>query len=335
MMNLIAEVALSHEGSVGNATALIDLAASYGVNYIKFQDHWAEYESSCSEKFRIKFGNDSSRFSYWKRTSFSAEDWHYLKNYCKEKGILYSCSVFSPQSFLRQLQLGNRVWKIGSGEVFNEQLINVMVDNIDSSHLCIISLGIASFDEASPVIDKLSTVTNKIVIMDCISQYPCSLSDYDISRWKSIQERYPQYEFGLSDHSGSVWPTIFSWQYGAKWNEFHITFDKNMFGPDQKASLNPQDLCILSDSRRSYQSLLSTPPKNNRLYTSEMKEKFGRSLGVVSNLKAGHELGESDFLLRKPAGGDFSFADLASLVGKRLSKDIKFNQLLSKSHFND
>lgn len=334
-MKLIAEVGLSHEGSIGNATALVDLAVQYGIDVIKFQDHWAKYESSCDEKFRIKFGNDTSRFNYWKRTSFTVDDWRYLKKYCEGKGILYSCSVFSPQSFFRQLDIGNRVWKIGSGEVFNPQLINIIAENIDSSHVCIISLGIASLSEASPVIDLFSTVTSKIVVMDCISQYPCSLCDYDVNRWKSIQERYPHFEFGLSDHSGSVWPTIFSWQFGARWNEFHITFDKNMFGPDQKASLNPSDLSILFDSRESYESLLSIPPKNNRLYVIDMKEKFGRSLGVVSNLKAGHELSESDFLLRKPAGGDFAFSDIVNLVGKRLSKDIKFDQLLSISHFND
>ena len=334
-MKLIAEVGLSHEGSIGNATALVDLAVEHGIDAIKFQDHWAEYESSSQEKFRIEFGNDTSRFNYWKRTSFSDDDWFYLKKYCEDKRILYSCSVFSPQSFFRQLKIGNRIWKIGSGEVFNQQLIEVIADNIDPSHICIISLGIASFSEASAAIEILSNVTSNIVVMDCISQYPCSLSDYDTDRWKSIQERYPNFDFGLSDHSGSVWPTIFSWQYGAKWNEFHITFDKNMFGPDQKASLDPSDLSILLESRDSYKSLHSIPSKDNRIYVSDMKTKFGRSLGVVNNLQAGHQLSESDFLLRKPAGGDFVFTDIAKLMGKRLTKDIKFDELLSTSHFHD
>ena len=99
---LIGEIGLSHEGSVGNAIALIDLALKYNLDFIKFQDHWADYESSFNEKMRVESLIDKNRYDYWKRTEFSFDEWQIIHNYLNSKNIKYCCSVFSPESFYRQ-----------------------------------------------------------------------------------------------------------------------------------------------------------------------------------------------------------------------------------------
>ena len=98
----IAEVALSHEGSVGNACALINLAKENNIDIVKFQDNWARYESTKEEKFRVNIGIDKSRYDYWKRTEFSFDEWKYIYEYAEKINIKLSFSIFSPQSFYRQ-----------------------------------------------------------------------------------------------------------------------------------------------------------------------------------------------------------------------------------------
>ena len=103
---LIGEIGLSHEGSVGNAIALIDLAVKYNLDFIKFQDHWADYESSFNEKMRVESLIDKNRYDYWQRTEFSYDEWQIIHNYLNTK-ILNSAVQFFPESFYRQKSLGN------------------------------------------------------------------------------------------------------------------------------------------------------------------------------------------------------------------------------------
>ena len=93
---VIAEIGLSHEGSLGIAKSYIDLAKQVGADYVKFQTHIAEEESSKFEKFRVNiFPQDKSRYEYWNRTSFSSDEWLFLKKYCDKKNIGFISSPFS------------------------------------------------------------------------------------------------------------------------------------------------------------------------------------------------------------------------------------------------
>ena len=137
---LIAEIGLSHEGSVGIAKSYIDLATDLGFDAIKFQTHNADDESSKQEAFRSKiFFQDKTRFDYWKRTSFDNDTWLFLKKYCDKKKIVFITSAFSEKSLKVLKKIGQKYWKIPSGEVTNlilaeekmdEAIINLrLVDN--------------------------------------------------------------------------------------------------------------------------------------------------------------------------------------------------------------
>src|ERR1043166_8035229 len=96
---VIAEVALTHDGSLGLAHAFIDAVATTGVDAIKFQTHIAEAESSPLETFRVKFSYaDATRYDYWRRTAFTAEQWAGLKTHAEEKGLQFLSSPFSMEA---------------------------------------------------------------------------------------------------------------------------------------------------------------------------------------------------------------------------------------------
>lgn len=331
---LIAEVGLSHEGSVGNACSLIQLAKINNIDIVKFQDHWARYESSNLEKFRVSIGADKSRYDYWQRTEFDYDQWKFIYNFAKNLDIKLSFSVFSEQSFFRQKNLGNKLWKIGSGELLNKELLNLIFKNLDKEDTLILSIGLSDFNLGFEVAKKFSSKLKKVYILDCISEYPCDMSNYSLQSWKENFKNYDNISFGLSDHSGSIWPTVFSWTCGSIINEFHITFNKNMFGPDQKASLEPSDLRLLSEARESYLKLNSLNQKQSNINKEKMSKLFGRSIGLKNSLRKGHLIQREDLIMRKPAGG-FPYEEMESIIGRVLNQDVHYRDILKPNYFAD
>tara|TARA_B100000212_G_C27380763_1_gene536952 strand:- start:1956 stop:2969 length:1014 start_codon:yes stop_codon:yes gene_type:complete len=331
----LAEIALSHDGSVGNACALIKLAKENNIDIVKFQDHWSRYESSNEEKFRINFGIDKTRYEYWERTEFNFNEWKYIYDYAEKIDIKLAFSIFSVQSFYRQKDLGNKIWKIGSGELLNQELIDKMLSHLGEDDIVIISTGLSDFYYGLDVSNKFKSKVKEVFLLECVSKYPCDIEDYYFEDWSLHYKNIGEISYGLSDHSGTVWPTIFSWSYGSTLNEFHITFNKKMFGPDQFSSLEPEDLKCLSDAREAFMKLKSkNNVEKNMIKKLEMKKLFGRSIGLKHSLKKGHKIKREDLLMRKPAGG-FSYEKIDNLLGKVLKKDINFKEILKPHHFED
>tara|TARA_B100000073_G_C23672199_1_gene549110 strand:- start:270 stop:1283 length:1014 start_codon:yes stop_codon:yes gene_type:complete len=328
----VAEIALSHEGSIGNACALMDLAKNNNIDIVKFQDHWARYESSKDELFRVPIGFDKTRYEYWERTEFDQTEWSYIYDYAKKININIGFSIFSPQSFFRQKKLGNHIWKLGSGELLNNELIDILIKELNKKDTVIISTGLCEYSYALNIAEKFSSSVKEVFILDCISEYPCNYADYSFKTWLDQSSKLKKISYGLSDHSGEIWPTIFSWSYGCKMNEFHITFDKKMFGPDQKSSLDPSDLKNLNSAREAFNIISRNEKKKISSLKKNMINFFGRSIGLKNSLPKGHILRREDLLMRKPNGG-FSFKDLENIIGKKLKIDLNYKEILKSEHF--
>ena len=117
---IIAEIAQAHDGSLGILHSYIDALASTGVDAVKFQMHIAEAESSLQEPFRVNFSyEDKTRLEYWKRTSFTLQQWKDIKKHCDEVGLEFICSPFSNLAIDWLEELNVKCYKIGSGEVNN------------------------------------------------------------------------------------------------------------------------------------------------------------------------------------------------------------------------
>ncbi|NDU91545.1 MAG: N-acetylneuraminate synthase, partial [Ferrovum sp.] len=121
---IIAEVAQSHEGSLGLAFSFIDVAKECGADAIKFQTHIASEESTPAEPWRVRFSRqDASRYDYWKRMEFTLDQWHELKVYADSRDIVFLSSPFSVQACQWLEEIGMPAWKIASGEVHNTQVL--------------------------------------------------------------------------------------------------------------------------------------------------------------------------------------------------------------------
>ena len=234
MTFIIAEIAQAHDGSLGMAHAYIDAVARTGCNAIKFQTHIAEAESSIYEPFRVHFSKqDATRMDYWKRMEFTLEQWKEIKQHCDEVGLEFMSSPFSNAAVDLLEEVGVKKYKVGSGEVNNFVLLEKITQ---TGKPVIISSGMSSFEELDKTVSFLKDRGVDYSILQCTTAYPTQPEQFGLNVIQELKQRY-NVPIGFSDHSSSIEASIAATVLGAEILEFHVVFDKEMFGPDAKASL--------------------------------------------------------------------------------------------------
>ena len=329
-VEIIAEIAQAHEGSLGIAHSYIDSLAQIGIDTVKFQMHIAEAESSEFEQFRVNFSyEDKTRFDYWQRMEFSLEQWAGLKKHCEDKGLKFLCSPFSIQAvnWLENLKVGR--YKIASGEISNLLLLDVICK---TGKPILLSSGMSSYNELSTSIQFIKNKSGKFDgIFQCTTAYPTPPEQYGLNVIQELKNKF-NCKVGLSDHSGEIYAGLAATALGAEMLEMHVVFDKQMFGPDAKSSLSIIEFKQLVDGVRkidiSFKNIIN---KNDIEKYSELKTMFGKSLAINKNLNQGHKIAIEDLETKKPAHKGISPLNYESVIGKRLNKDLNKNSFLNEN----
>ena len=317
---IIAEVAQAHDGSLGMAHAYIDAVAKTGCNAIKFQTHIAEAESSIYEPFRVQFSKqDATRLDYWKRMEFTLEQWQGLKQHCDTVGIEFMSSPFSNAAVDLLEQVGVKRYKIGSGEVNNLVLLEKIAQ---TGKPVIVSSGMSSLKELDQTIAFLRDRNVAVSVLQCTTAYPTKPEEYGLNVISILKERY-QIPVGFSDHSSSIETCIAAVALGAEILEFHVVFDKEMFGPDAKASLTLKETSQLVKAVNNVALAIQNPiDKYDNSNFSELKSIFEKSLAINKNLEEGHLIAFEDLETKKPKGYGIEASLFQEVIGKRLNKDV-------------
>lgn len=316
---LIAEIGQAHEGSLGIAHSYIDALAETGVDAIKWQTHIAHAESSLAEPFRVKFSyEDSTRYDYWKRMEFSLEQWKGLKKHCDEVGIEFISSPFSNAAVDLLENLNVKRYKIGSGEINNHLMLNKIAS---TGKPVIISSGMSDLGEIDQAVSILQPHVD-LTVMQCYTAYPTLPEQWGLNFIQTIKERYGT-KVGFSDHSGTIAACIAASALGADTLEFHVVFDKRMFGPDAKSSLTLDETKLLVDSVKSVKTSLAAPiDKNDIINFKHLKSIFEKSLAVNKTLLKGHILTFNDLEAKKPSSEGIKASEYKDVIGKMLTKNI-------------
>jgi N,N'-diacetyllegionaminate synthase len=317
---IIAEIAQAHDGSLGMAHAYIDAVSKTGCNAIKFQTHIAEAESSIHEPFRIKFSKqDASRFDYWKRMEFSIKEWKELKSHCDLVGLEFMSSPFSNAAVDLLEEVGVKRYKVGSGEVNNFVLLNKIAQ---TKKPVIISSGMSSFNELDKTINFLKSKNVDYSILQCTTSYPTEPAQFGLNVIQELKNRY-KVSVGFSDHSSSIEACIAATTLGAEILEFHVVFNKEMFGPDVKASLTMEETAALVKAVKNIEAALQKPvDKSVNSKFDSLKSIFEKSLAVNKNLKKGHILTFSDLETKKPKGFGILANDYERIIGHKINRDL-------------
>ena len=319
-VSLIAEVAQAHEGSLGIAHSYIDALAGTGVDAIKFQVHIAEAESSPFEQFRIKFSReDASRFDYWKRMQFTADQWAEVKNHCEERGVEFMASPFSVAALELLEAIGVKQYKVGSGEISNFLLIDRIAA---TGKAVILSSGLSSYEELDAATSMFGKSSSTYSILQCTTAYPTRPEEWGLNVLQVLRERF-DCKVGFSDHSGNMYACLAAAALGAEILEFHAVFDQRMFGPDATSSLPIDEITRLTAGVRMIERALANPVDKNRtgMY-SDLKIMFGKSLAVNKDLKKGHKIQLHDLESKKPAEKGIAASDYRSVINRVIKRDL-------------
>ncbi len=317
---IIAEIAQAHEGSLGIAHSYIDALANTGVDAVKFQTHIADTESSEFEQFRVNFSyEDKTRFDYWKRMEFTAEQWVGLKQHCEEKGMEFISSPFSIAAVELLERIGVKRYKIGSGEMTNYLMLQKIAE---SGKPIILSSGMSDLTELDETISFLRKWENQLSLLQCTTAYPTQPEEWGLQMIPILKERY-QIPVGFSDHSANIYAGLAAVTLGAEILEFHVVFSHDMFGPDAKASLTLEQTKSLVDGVRSIEKSLKVDYlKDDVSKFIELKTLFGKSLTTKRAVKAGEIVTINDLETTKPGNRGISAKYFQQIVGKKWVADF-------------
>jgi N-acetylneuraminate synthase len=326
---LIAEIGQAHEGSLGILHSYIDALADTGIHAVKFQMHIAEAESSAFEPFRIKFSyEDETRYDYWERMQFTLEQWKEIKSHCDEVGLDFICSPFSNMAVDWLEEIGVSYYKIGSGEVNNFLLLKKIAQ---TKKPVIISSGMSSFKELDLTVEFLKKNEVDFSILQCTTSYPTQPEQFGLNIIQEMKGRYGV-RVGFSDHSAKIATNIAAVALGAEILEFHVVFDRRMFGPDSKSSLTIDEVKQLVSDVNIIQIAIQNPVnKNDNLEFSTIKSIFEKSLAVNKSLVSGHILTFEDIEAKKPKGYGIEASQFENVIGKKLTRSMSKWDFLNES----
>lgn len=239
---IIAEIGINHNGDLELAKKLIDMACVAGCNAVKFQKRTID-------KVYSKEMLDSPRESPWGTTQraqkegleFGKEEYDCIDAYCKEKGIDWYASAWDidSQKFLQQYNL--KYNKVASAMLTNDELLTEIAKE---GKYTFIATGMSTYEEIDHAIGIFRTYDCPFELMHCNSTYPMPIEDANLKLIGVLAEKY-QCKVGYSGHEAGTLVSTCAVAMGATSIERHITMDKTMYGSDQKASIEPYELCLL------------------------------------------------------------------------------------------
>lgn len=329
---IIAEAGVNHNGSIDIAKQLVDKAVEAGVDIIKFQTFKAEKLVSKSakqaeyQKKNIGSNTDDSQYNMLKKLELSEQDHQELMTYCEERGIQFFSTAFDLESidYLHSLNLG--LWKIPSGEITNYPYIKKIAQYHEP---VILSTGMCEMDDISAAMNVLlenGVDRNQITILHCNTEYPTPYEDVNLLAMQQIKEDF-LVEVGYSDHTRGIEVPIAAVALGASVIEKHFTLDRNMEGPDHKASLEPDELKTMVSAIRNIEKSLGS----NKKTVSDSERKniaiARKSIVAACPIKKGDLLTESNLTVKRPGTG-ISPMRWEEVIGTKAVKDFNEEDLI-------
>ena len=331
---IIAEIGCNHNGSKEIAYEMIKKAKECGVDAVKFQT----FNSSAliskyapkAEYQKITTGTDDSQLEMTRKLELSHADFIELSNYAKSIGLDTFSTPFDMDSIAFLEEQGQQVWKIPSGEITNlpylEKIGSIKCDN----KMIILSSGMATVEEMKQclkILNEAGTPNNQIVILHCNTEYPTPDKDVNISAILDLKKQFPENKIGFSDHSIGYVAGIGAAMLGISMIEKHFTLDRNLPGPDHKASITPSELSELCNDIRRIEKMYGVGKKI--VTESEAKNKIIARKSIVAKKKIskGEVFTEENITCKRPGNG-ISPMNWYNVLGKQAESDFEEDELL-------
>ena len=322
---IIAEAGVNHNGSLELAKKLVDVAVEAGADAVKFQTFKAENlvsREAQKAKYQVKnTGSNESQYEMLKRLELGFDEFVELKRYCDEKGIMFLSTPFDFESIKFLDELGLEIFKIPSGEITNYPYLREIAK---LKKRIILSTGMANLceiEQAVDVIEKFGTKRENIIILHANTEYPTLMEDVNLKAMLTIKEAF-KVDVGYSDHTLGIEVPIAAVAMGAKVIEKHFTLDRNMEGPDHRASLNPDELKAMVKAIRNIEVSLGNGIKKPSKSESKNIEIARKVIVAKKDIKKGEKFSEENLTVKR-AGKGISPMRWEEIIGKVANRNFK------------
>lgn len=325
---IIAEAGVNHNGDFDLAKKLVDMAVECGADAIKFQTFKAEESTGAyAEKAEYQMENmpvQESQLEMIRKLELPFDQFREIQSYCMEKGILFISTPDGTESLNFLVSLNVPIIKIGSTEVSNVEYLKEIGS---TGREIILSTGMSNLGEVEGAVNILKSTGNEnIKIMQCTTDYPTAVEDVNLRAMLTMREAF-KVPVGLSDHTLGNEAAIAAVALGAEFIEKHITLDKEMEGPDHKASMNPVEFKGYVAAIRNTEKLLGDGIKKPTAREVLIMKDVRRSIVAKEPLKIGTILEKNMLTYKRPGNGiKPELADV--IVGRTLNRDINTDELI-------
>lgn len=327
---IIAEAGVNHNGSIDLAKKLIDIASDSGADAVKFQTFKTEnLVSKYAEKAEYQkqtTNSEETQFDMIKKLELDIDIHRELIEYCKKKNIMFLSTPFDQDSVSLLNNLGLKIFKIPSGEITNLPYLK-QIGTLDKK--IVLSTGMSDIGEIEDALDILileGTKKENITILHANTEYPTPVEDVNLKAMVTIGNTF-DCKYGYSDHTLGIEVDIAAVAMGASIIEKHFTLDKNMEGPDHKASLEPNELKEMVRSIRNIELALGNGIKKPSKSEVKNKDIARKSIVAKISIKEGESFTEKNITIKRPGNG-ISPMRWNELIGKISTKNYFEDDLI-------
>ncbi|HQG76619.1 MAG TPA: N-acetylneuraminate synthase [Bacteroidales bacterium] len=333
---IIAEAGINHNGKITIAKKMIDAAVEAGADFVKFQTFKTRAlvtkSASKADYQKRNTGNlTDSQFDMLKQLELDQDDHYVLRDYCISKGIQFLSSGFDEESIDLLDKIGIQYFKIPSGEITNKPYLQYIASK---GKQVLLSTGMSNMSEIKAAMDVLTgngLEKEKITVLHCNTEYPTPMKDVNLKAMLTIHHELGV-KVGYSDHTLGIEIPIAAVALGAEVIEKHFTIDRNLPGPDHKASLEPHELKAMVQAIRNIEMALSgngiKEPSESELPNIAIARK---SIHLKQGVAEGTVL-TADHLIMKRPGSGISPMDIDKIIGRTLAVTLDGDTLLSWDH---
>ncbi len=323
---IIAEAGVNHNGSVMLARRLIDAASACGADAVKFQTFRAEdivcAGVRCAAYQREHDPAADSQDAMLKKLELNPKAFGELKKYCVRRKIMF-LSTPHAEDAVKLLYSLVPAYKIASGDITN---IPLLVNAAKRKKPLILSTGMATLREVQQAVAAVRRYNKNVILLHCTTSYPCPTREVNLRAMEALEKVCPG-GVGYSDHTLGQAVSIAAVARGAVVIEKHFTLDKNIPGPDHKASLMPDEFAQMVASIRRVELALGSDKKKPTRSERDLVKLVRKSVVSAKAIPAGRKITAGMLAIKRPAGGIFP-GDINKVVGKKAKKDIPADTVL-------
>ena len=325
---IIAEAGVNHNGKIENAIKLIDAAAEAGADAVKFQTFKAQ-NIVCRNAKKAEYQKqttdaDENQYMMLKKLELTEQMHEQLLQHCRENGILFLSTPFDLDSIDYLDRLGISIMKVPSGEITNYPYLKKIAE---TGKKVIMSTGMCTVEEVEAAVNVLKKYGSKdISLLHCNTEYPTPFCDVNLSAMTTLKNQF-DLEVGYSDHTFGIEIPVAAVAMGATIIEKHFTLDKNMEGPDHKASLEPEELKQMVNAIRNVESALGNGMKTPSASEKKNIEIARKSIVAKKNIAAGEAFTEENLTAKRPGNG-ISPMKWNEIIGTKAKRDFAIDEMI-------